>query len=129
PEPAGRLVTRPLRVAVLKEPLEWVDRDLVRVRTDLVRRLLGCPLNELDDRGPADRLAVRSGPRLADHPGGAAAYGRRAVALVEQRRLVVPAQVQQGRQQEPGPRGHRGGYRGDDPADERAGEGADREGG
>ena len=53
----------------------------------------------------------------------------RLALLVELRRQVVLAQVQPGREGEPGVDGQGRGDRGDDPADEHARQGADREGG
>ena len=47
----------------------------------------------------------------------------------DQRRQVVLAQERPGREGEPGVGGQGGDDRGDDPADEHAGQGADREGG
>src|SRR5258708_27958963 len=67
-------------------------------------------------------MAVRPGPPVADHPAG----GARLAGAGGQRGLVVPAQEQQGGQQEPGPGGEGGGHGGDGPADEHDSHGGGR---
>src|SRR5215472_1455470 len=124
PEPAGGLIAGPLRVAVRGEALAEGYRLRRAARSHRTRRALWAVLVEeaLGGRTGEGELAVL-GPPLAHDP-------RRlwhVQVAGDRRRHVVRAQPRAGREGERGVGGQGGGDRGDNPADEQAGQGADRE--
>src|SRR3984957_12719617 len=129
PEPAARLIPRPIRISVLGEVVLRAKERRQLVQVDLIWRHYGHePLengkHDLLHRGLAERRAAL-GPPLAEDPRGAG-HGQ---VGGNQRRQVVLAQEDADRESEPGVDRQGGDDRGDDAADEHAGQGTDREGG
>src|SRR3984885_10074202 len=127
PEAAAPLIPRPVRVAVLGEVLHRARERLLLEEMHVPgghgRYQLGeYRIDDLDHRSLAEGHAAL-GPPLAEDPRGAG----QVQAGGEQRRQVMRPQEAADREGEPGVDGQGGGDRRDDPADEHAGQGADRE--